>query len=174
MLRSFVTTLLVIVTLGLIMSASVLAEDILLKKEILQGWKYSTDSGDTYQEVGNSGTTLRQLMSGSSRADYEMEQYAKRKNISVVTGYIGALCLGGLLVASVVDDWHDDYQWLIVGAVGTGLVSTVYGSSANNHLKEAVRVYNRDQAKRISIEVCLQPVVAYNLVGANTLLRIRF
>jgi hypothetical protein len=172
--RSLLTTLFVIATLGLITTASVSAEEILLKKEILQGWKYSTDSGDTYQEVGVSGSTLRQLMSGSRRADYEMAQYAKRKRISVATGYIGAGFLGLLLIASVVDDWHDDYQWFIVGAVGVGLVSTIYGTSAKNHLKEAVRVYNRDQAKGITVEVCLQPVVAYNSIGGSTLLRIRF
>lgn len=172
--RLLVTTLFAIVTLGLIMTASVSSTEILLKKEILQGWKYSTDSGDTYQEVGNSGSTLRQLMSGSRRADYEMEQYAKRKQVSVITGYIGTGFLGLLLVSAVVDDWDDDYQWFIMGAAGTGLVSTIYGTSAKNHLKEAVRVHNRDQVKGISVEVCLQPVVAYNLVGANTLLKIRF
>lgn len=168
------TTMLVIVTLGLILSASVLADEILLKKEILQGWKYSTDSGDTYQDVGVSGSALRQLMSSSSRADYEMEQYAKRKQVSVITGYIGTGFLGLLLVSVVVEDWDDDYRWFIMGAVGTGLVSTIYGTSAKNHLREAVRVYNRDQNKGISVEVCLQPVVAYNSVGARTLLRIRF
>ncbi len=174
MLKSFVTTLLVIVTLGLVMTASVSAEEILLKKEILQDWKYSTDSGDTYQEVGVSGSALRQLMSGSRRADYEMEQYAKRKRISVVTGYIGGGFLGLLLVSAVVDDWNDDYQWFIVGAVGTGLVSTIYGTSARNHLKEAVRVHNRDQAKGIIVEVCLQPILAQHSFGAGSFLRIRF
>lgn len=174
MLRSFVTTMFVIVTLGLVMSAGVSAEEIILKKEILQGWKYSTDSGDTYQEVGVSGSTLRQLMSGSSRADYEMEQYANKKQISVITGYIGTGFLGLLLVSVVVEPWDDDYRWFIMGAVGTGLVSTIYGTSARNHLREAVRVHNRDRDKGISVEVCLQPVVAYNAVGASTLLRFRF
>ena len=174
MLRSFVTTLIVIVTLGFVMATSVSAEDILLKKDILQGWKYSADSGDSYQEVGNSGATLRQMMSGSSRADYEMEQYAKKKRISVGTGYIGTGFLGLLLVSAVIDDWNDDYHWFIVGAVGTGLVSTIYGTSAKNHLKEAVRVFNRDQNEGISVEVCAQPVVAQRSVGTESFLRTKF
>ena len=168
------TTLLVITILGFIMVASVSAEEILLKKEILQGWKYSTDSGDTYQEVGNSGTTLRHLMSGNNRADFEMEQYAKKKKISVITGYIGTGCLGYLLVGSLIDDWHDDYKWLFVGGVGVGFVSVIYGTSAKNNLKEAVRVYNRDQVKGITVEVCLQPMFAQRSPGAGSFLRIKF
>ncbi|MDH3892758.1 MAG: hypothetical protein OEV49_16980 [candidate division Zixibacteria bacterium] len=172
--RSFVTTLFVMLILGTIMTSSGSAEDILLKKEILQGWKYSTDSGDTYQEVGTSGSTLRLLMSGSSRADYEMEQYAKKKSIARATGYVGAGLLGVMLVASAIEDWHDDYHWFIVGAVGVGFVSTIYAVSAKNHLMEAVRVYNRDQKKGITIEVCLNPAVARQSFGAGTFVRMRF
>jgi hypothetical protein len=156
------------------MTASVSAEEILLKKEILQGWEYSVDSGDTYQEVGTYGTTLRQLISSSSRADFEMEQYAKKKKISMATGYIGTGCVGALLIVSVYDDWHDEYKWLIVGGVGVGFVSAIYGTIAKNHIKEAVRVYNRDQAKGISVEVCLQPMFAQRSPGAKSFLRIKF
>ena len=174
MQRQLVTTLFVIVTLGIILTTSVSAEEIILKKEILQGWKYSVDSGDTYQEVGTYGTTLRQLMFGSSRADFEMEQYAKKKKLSVVTGYIGTGCVGMLLIVSVFDDWHDEYKWLIVGGIGLGFVSAIYGTISKNHIKEAVRVYNRDQAKGISVEVCLQPMFAQRSLGAKTFLMIKF
>ena len=160
-------------SLVLVMGASVSADEIVLKKEILQGWKYSVDSGDTYQDVGARGNSLRLLMKGNARALFEMEKYAGNKAKATATGYIGGASIATMLILSLFENRHDDYQWFLMSAVGFGFVSTIYGTSATNHLKEAVRVYNRDQ-KRLSIEVSLGPQLAPRAIGVGSALRISF
>ncbi len=78
-----------------------------------------------------------------------------------------------MLILSIFKSWQDDYQWFLMSAVGFGFVSTLYATSATNHLREAVRVYNRDE-KRLSIEVCLGPQLAPRTVGVGSALRISF
>ena len=160
-------------TLVLAMGASISANEIILKKEILQGWKYSVDSGDTYQDVGARGNSLRQLMKGNTRALFEMEKYAGNKAKATATGYIGGASIAMMLILSIFKSWQDDYQWFLMSAVGFGFVSTLYATSATNHLKEAVRVYNRDE-KRLSIEICLGPQLVPRTVGLGSALRISF
>ncbi len=160
-------------SLVLAIGGSVSADELILKKEILQGWKYSVDSGDTYQDVGVTGRSLRELMTGNERAVFEMERYGKRKILAAYAGYTCGAMVGGLLIVSVFDRWRDEYQYPLIAAIGVGVISNLYNNSATNHLKEAVRVYNRDQ-KRLSIGVCLGPQLAPRAIGVGSALRISF
>ncbi len=163
------TSLILVMVIG----AGVSANEIILKKEIFQGWKYSADSGDTYQDVGVTGKSLRELMTGNERAVFEMEQYGKRKVLAAFTGYTCGAIVAGLLIVSVFDTWRDEYQYPLLVGIGVGVISNLCSNSATNHLKEAVRVYNRDQ-KRLSIEVSLGPQLAPRRVGVSSALRISF
>ena len=155
------------------MGTSVSADEIILKKEILQGWKYSVDSGDIYQDVGVTGRSLRELMTGNERAVFEMEQYGKRKVLAAFTGYTCGGIVAGLLIVSILDRWRDEYQYPLMVGIGVGVISNLYNNSATNHLREAVRVYNRDQ-KRLSIAICLGPQLAPRAIGVGSALRISF
>ena len=160
-------------SLVLVMGTSVSADELILKKEIFQGWKYSVDSGDTYQDVGARGRSLQELMTGNERAVFEMEQYGKRKVLATFTGYTCGAIVAGLLIVSVFDTWRNEYQYPLIAAIGVGVISNLYNNSATNHLKEAVRVYNRDQ-RRLSIAVCLGPQLAPHAIGVGSALRISF
>ncbi len=160
-------------SLFLVMGTNVSADEIILKKEIFQGWKYSVDSGDTYQDVGARGTSLRELMTGNERAVFEMERYGKRKVLAAFMGYTCGAIVAGLLIVSVFDTWRDEYQYPLIAAIGVGVISNLCNNSATNHLKEAVRVYNRDQ-KRLSMAVCLSPQLVPHKVGVGSALRISF
>ena len=173
MSKLVLSVLLTFLVLVIVLGGSVSADEIILKKEILQGWKYSVDSGDTYQDVGVGGTSLRELMTGNERAVFEMELYGKRKVLAAFTGYTCGAIVVGLLIVSVFDTWRDEYQYPLIAAIGVGVISNLYNNSATNHLKEAVRVYNRDQ-KRLSIAVCLGPQLAPRRVGVGSALRISF
>ncbi|MFZ1683490.1 MAG: hypothetical protein WAU88_05090 [Candidatus Zixiibacteriota bacterium] len=132
-----------LVTFGLVGSVS--AGHITLKKNFWGGWRYSTDSV-TFQGAGATGDNVKALVGDDSVAVRELSSYASSMGLSYATGIPGGLLLGWPLGGALAGHkWDDTYT--IMAAIGAPLVilSTVFETSADKHMKKAVASYNQRQ-----------------------------
>lgn len=133
----------VLVTVFLIFAVTTVnANEIILKRTFFGGWKYSVD-GMKYEKVGYSGAGLKSKMAGNETALHEMNDYAKCKTWSLVTGIPGWSLLGWTLIKRLDDSqWKDSYTTMYAIGIPLSVAAVVFEEISASKLQKAVRIYN--------------------------------
>lgn len=133
----------VILTLPLLAAgASQATSKVILKKDLFRGYRWSADSGNTYQQVGNGGSSLRQYLADNEAATEAMYRYRTRKYIARGCGYAGAATLGYLIYQTATDDFTKEEHPVLLATLALGVLTMILDIWADNNLKDAVEWYN--------------------------------
>ncbi|MDH3890155.1 MAG: hypothetical protein OEV49_03650 [candidate division Zixibacteria bacterium] len=146
-----------VLILTLMFSSQVSAE-IMLKKSLLSGWKYSVDGGE-YQKVGMSGGDLRYELGGNDEAMAYMDKYESANTWAAVTGIPGGFLVGWPLGGYIGSggEWKDSYTTMVAIGAPLSIISMVLESSAGRNLKKAVGLHNDAETQSLGLKLNLQP-----------------
>jgi hypothetical protein len=125
------------------------AQEIKLKQSNFWGWRYSTDGGVTYHDVGTSARGLFKAIGDNETARREIDKYCFYRQQMTMTGIIG----GGMILLPILDKiinrtgsrWTGTHTAFLLNGISFGLVSVYMGNSAIRHLRRGVNTHNETQ-----------------------------
>ncbi len=128
----------------LVLTSFSYAEKIKLKNNFFTGWKYSVDGGISYKKVGFTGGSLYETMEGNELAQYHMRKYKKNQIMSSIIGIPGIFLITST-IDGMVREWENKHTAYFITGVSFIVVASIYESTATNHLKKGVQIYNGDE-----------------------------
>lgn len=159
--------LLALVVILLTLGGGAQSRVITLKNSFFEGWKYSVNDGGSYRKIGVSATGLYAAMEGNEEAQNQLKSYKSFALMSVIAGYPGGALIGWPLGALAGgEEWTDGYKTMIYVGVSLGVVSFLFETKANSHLKKSVKIYNGEKQA-----VIISPGLKYSTHNSNPVLQ---
>ena len=128
-------------------AADASAQPLQIDRSFFTGWRYTMD-GENYLKVGSGARDLREVMGEYRVCVAELNSYQSHVTAAKITGLTSVFLIAFPLVTnSISGDWSKGSTPMILVGVGFGAFSIALEASGSRSLKNAVRLYNRYNAR---------------------------